>query len=315
MEAATGAVRPAAYRPAPATRDAAGDAAQRRWARRPSRVGAVLPGVSVSVNAVMRQLEREPGEIIVDPWVVERRALVAVEREAVVAGTLLLRYAGDDRVSDSYRDSGEIRWLVCRRDADAAGDALMAAALEVMAAWGVPTTHADVSLPALATYGITDCWPHLAALFERSGFVARGHVEVILVARVDELAREVAPPLEGLTLRRSVGDCGTRFTAVRGDDVLGIVEVESDLTDGGTRSRLAGWSDVGNLLVGEPYRRGGVATWMLAGVAGWLRLGGVQRLVAYAWPEHTDELAFYASAGFRELTRTRRGWVLEAGRA
>jgi GNAT superfamily N-acetyltransferase len=274
-------------------------------------VGAVLPGVSVSVNTVMRQLEREPGELIVDPWVVERRALVAVERDAVVAGALLLRYGAGERVSASYRDSGEIRWLVCRRDAKAAGDALVAAALEVMAGWRVAKVHSDPSLPALATYGVPDCWPHLAALYERSGFVARGHVEVILVAHVDALPRDVAPPLDGLRLRRSVGDCGTRFTAVRGNDVLGFVEVESDLTDGGTRSRLAGWSDVGNLLVGEPHRRQGVATWMLAGAADWLRLGGVERLVAYAMPADEDELAFYASAGFRELTRTRRGWVLE----
>ena len=274
-------------------------------------IGAVLPGVSVSVNTVMRQLEREPGEIIVDPWVVERRALVAVEREALVAGALLLRYADEDRVSDSYRDSGEIRWLVCRRDAGAAGDALVAAAREVMAAWRVGKVHSDPALPALATYGMPDCWPHLAALYERCGFVARGHVEVILVARVEELPRDVASPVDGLALRRSVGDCGTRFTALRGDDVLGMIEVESDLTDGGTRSRLAGWSDVGNLLVGEPHRRRGVATWLLAGAAEWLRLGGIERLVAYAKPEHEDELRFYASAGFRELTRTRRGWVLD----
>src|SRR4051795_12469531 len=84
-------------------------------------IGAVLPGVSVSVNAVMRQLEREPGEAIVDPWVLERRALVAVRRQAVVAGALVLRYAADDRVSDSYRDTGEIRWLGCRPDPAAAG--------------------------------------------------------------------------------------------------------------------------------------------------------------------------------------------------
>ena len=37
---------------------------------------AVLPGVSASVNAVLAQLEREPGEFIVDPWVSERQTLV-----------------------------------------------------------------------------------------------------------------------------------------------------------------------------------------------------------------------------------------------
>jgi hypothetical protein len=43
-------------------------------------VQAVVPGVSVSVNAALSQLEREPGEFIVDPWVVERATLVAERR-------------------------------------------------------------------------------------------------------------------------------------------------------------------------------------------------------------------------------------------
>ena len=43
-------------------------------------IGAVVPGLSVSVNAVMSQLERDPAEVVVDPWVIERRSLVAVER-------------------------------------------------------------------------------------------------------------------------------------------------------------------------------------------------------------------------------------------
>jgi hypothetical protein len=35
-------------------------------------IAAVLPGVMLSVNAVLSQLEREPGEYIVDPWGAER---------------------------------------------------------------------------------------------------------------------------------------------------------------------------------------------------------------------------------------------------
>ena len=46
-------------------------------------VAAVVPGASVSVNALLSRLEREPAELIVDPWVVERRTVVAVERDAV----------------------------------------------------------------------------------------------------------------------------------------------------------------------------------------------------------------------------------------
>jgi hypothetical protein len=58
-------------------------------------VAAVIPGVTVSVNALLNQLEREPDEAIVDPWVIERRTLVAVEHDAIVGGAHLLRY-GDD---------------------------------------------------------------------------------------------------------------------------------------------------------------------------------------------------------------------------
>jgi hypothetical protein len=38
-------------------------------------VAAVVPGVSVSVNTVLSQLEHEPGEFIVDPWIAERKTL------------------------------------------------------------------------------------------------------------------------------------------------------------------------------------------------------------------------------------------------
>ena len=40
-------------------------------------VEAVLPGVTVPPNAVLSQLEREPGEPLVDPWVTHRHTLVA----------------------------------------------------------------------------------------------------------------------------------------------------------------------------------------------------------------------------------------------
>jgi hypothetical protein len=46
-------------------------------------IAPVIPGITVSVNTVMSQLEREPNEAIVDPWVFERRTLVAVDRDAI----------------------------------------------------------------------------------------------------------------------------------------------------------------------------------------------------------------------------------------
>jgi hypothetical protein len=70
---------------------------------------AVVPGMGVSVATVLGQLEREPGEFIVDPWVSERVTLVAEQRGRIAAAALLLRYASDERVSPSYRGVGDIR--------------------------------------------------------------------------------------------------------------------------------------------------------------------------------------------------------------
>ncbi len=80
------------------------------------------------------------------------------------------------------------------------------------------------------------------------------------------------------------------------------------MTDGGTRSRFAGWGDIGNLHTAEGFRRQGVGTWLMAHAADWLRLGRVERLLAYVSPENDDEVSFLNSLGFQELTRTERGW-------
>ena len=271
-------------------------------------VAAVVPGVSISVNTVMSQLEREPGEYIVDPWVTQRRALVAVERDAVAAGALLLRYGAHEKVGESYRDAGEIRWLVARPSTPAAADHLLTACCDVLDEWGVSKRYADGALPAFATYGIPACWPHIRAAYTRAGFRPGGRIEVILVARVDDLPRDHRCPIDGVTLTRSVGECGTRLSAMREGQRAGYIEVETDVTAGGTRSRLAGWADIGNLHVAEDLRRRGLGTWLVAQAASWLRLGRVERLIAYAVPEDTDELAFLDAVGFQELTRTERVW-------
>src|SRR5712691_10995163 len=73
---------------------------------------AVIPGMAASVNTVLSQLEREPGEPIVDAWVIERATLVAEQRHRVVAAAHLLRYSADENVGEAYRDSAEIRWFL-----------------------------------------------------------------------------------------------------------------------------------------------------------------------------------------------------------
>ena len=56
----------------------------------------------------------------------------------------------------------------------------------------------------------------------------------------------------------------------------------------------------------------GVATWLLGQAAAWLRLARVDRVLDYAEPEQEDAIAFLESVGFRELTRTARGWERDA---
>ena len=289
----------------------------------------VVPGMSVSVNTVLSSLERQPGEFIEDPWVSERVTLVAEQRSRVAAAAHLLRYFPDERAGESARDSGEIRWLLywplapagnpCWPDATGAAEALMAACAGVFGRWGVARQYACGDLPVPGVYGVPAQWPHVAALYRRAGFSHTGHTEVVYLAPVEDLpgpGRNPDPPLDGLAVSRSVGINGCRFSAVLGQEVIGYIEIEI-LDQGERMSRHGGWADVGNLHVAPGYRRRGVGSWLLAQAADWLRLAGVSRLLNYAWLEGTDPgglnyddyRAFLAAAGFRELTRTARGWT------
>jgi GNAT superfamily N-acetyltransferase len=286
---------------------------------------AVVPGLGVSVSALLSDLERQPGEAIVGPWVSERLTLVAQQLDRVVAAAHLLRYSADERVGPYYRDSGDIHWLVFWPEAPdgnpfwpratGAAQQLIAACVRQLGDWGVARQHAGGDLPVRGIYGVPEQWGHISALYQQAGFAHTGDTEVVYLAVVEDLARTMPPPVAGLTIRRSVGMTGTRLSAVLGE-VIGYIEVE--VFDEGERlSRHGGWADVGNLHVAERYRRRGVATWLLGQAAGWLRLAQVSRLLDYASledpePGARDEAgyrAFLAAAGFQELTRTRRGWT------
>ncbi|HMH94111.1 MAG TPA: GNAT family N-acetyltransferase [Streptosporangiaceae bacterium] len=287
---------------------------------------AVVPGMSASVSAVLSALERRPGEFIEDPWVSDRVTLVAVQAGRIAASAHLLRYFPDDRAGAAARDAGEIRWLVfwpevpngnpCWPDATGAAEALMAACIRLLDQWGVTRQHADGELPVPGVYGVPGQWPHVSALYERVGFRHTGHTEIVYLARVSDLPSPAGTPVPGLLVRRSAGINGTRLSAVLGEDTIGFIEVET-LDDSERRTRHGGWADVGNLRVAADYRRQGVATWLLGQAAGWLDLAGIDRLLDYAWLQGTDPggldyaayRAFLPAAGFREITRTRRGWT------
>ena len=261
---------------------------------------AVVPGMAVSVATMLSHLERQPGEYIVDPWVSERLTLVAEQRERVAAAAHLLRYGSDERVSPSVGNAGEISWLVFWpegprisspywSDASEAAEKLIAACIRQLEGWGVARQYADGDLPVPGVYGVPEQWPHVRGLYERTGFEHGGHTELVFLAVVEDLRRPAAPPVPGLTVLRSVGLNGTRFSAVRGDEVIGYLEVEI-FDDGERLARHSGWADIGNLCVGPDYRRRGVATWLLGrGAEWWLRLAHVDRLLDYTYAEGRDQ--------------------------
>ncbi|MFY1687706.1 GNAT family N-acetyltransferase [Plantactinospora sp. WMMB782] len=278
-------------------------------------IAAVLPNLSVSVQGLLSQLEREPGEFIVDRWVAERLALVAEQRGRIVAAALLLRYRAEEEVAERYRGAGEIRWLVCWPeapywpDSTAAGDLLAAACLAQLARWNASPRYADGALPVPGVYGVPEQWPHIAGIYQRAGFAHRGRTEIVLLADVADLPRSGPPPLPHLTARRTVGSNGTRISAVLDGEVLGFIEADTNLDSGARVSRLGGWADVGELWVAETHRRRGVGNWLLGQAAAWLRLGGVNRLLDYADADAEGYLAFLAATGFQTVTRTMRELV------
>jgi GNAT superfamily N-acetyltransferase len=282
-------------------------------------IAAVMPGGSVSVNTLLSQLEREPEEFIVDPWVAERHALVAEQAGAVVAAAVLLRYRPDPDVGDAYRNAGEIRWLLFWpmapddnpywADGHDAADAVMSRCLEQFDAWSVDSRQADGALPYPGVYGVPEQWPHVEHLYRRHGFEQTGPTELVLLADLDRFEPAGELPLPGLEVRRLVGLNGTRLTAHIGGDPIAHIEI--DLLDLPERQpRAGGLADIGNLFVGEDHRRQGVGGWLLAQAAHWLRLGRASRLLASAWPDEKATIEFLEHHQFVEVTRTRKGWAL-----
>jgi GNAT superfamily N-acetyltransferase len=287
-----------------------------------SHLAAILPGLAVPVSTVLSQLEREPDEYVVDPWVEARLTLVAEQHHRIVAAAHLVRYADRDDVGADYRGAAEIRWLLCwpttgpRFDHEAAGARLATACVRQLDAWHARRHYANGSLPAPAAYGVPDVWPHVIRLLGAAGFV-RGRQEQILVAPVASLAadrRRVRKPWPELGIARSVGAAGTRFAAVDPERRWGYLEVDTTLAERTRFARGLSVADIGNVWDEPEVRRRGVARWLLAEAVRWLQLAGTELLLGYA-DETTSagEVAFLTTAGFDPLLTTWRGWERPLG--
>jgi hypothetical protein len=270
-------------------------------------VAAVIPGVVLSVNAVLSQLEREPCENIVDPWVAERRCLVAVRDQDLVAAVLLHRFRPDADVRVGYRGAGEVRWLVCKFDALEAGREVLEAALAQMVAWDVTVVGAECSFPALGCYGVPNTLPHLRSLLRDAGFGEPTRTELVLAAPCEALTGN--HQAEALTTR-TLGLLGARFTLRRDGEEVGFIEVCDHTAEMARSSVAARWADVGNLIVFDEGQLSWAMPQLLSVAAEWLLLGGVTRLVDY-WAEDVDPPGYrnqLEQLGFRTLVVNERGF-------
>jgi GNAT superfamily N-acetyltransferase len=273
---------------------------------------AVVPGVAVPGAHLAERLVRDPGEAIVDPWVVRRRTLVAVERDRVVAASHLLHYGATSEVGPGYRNVGEIAWLVAWPSACAAAEAVLAAGLHQLDNWGTEAPWlctGSMFVPTVS--GVPDTWPHIAAILRAAGYAPEPEREEVLYGGHIDHLEPPAPPIEGLVLARRMCDFAPRFAAELGGETIGLFDVRGDVTGGGVLPALAGWAEPWNLWVDERHRSQGVGSWLVRSATPYLRLGGCDRMLVTVAVD--DERAgagrFYERLGLVRLARLDRAWT------
>jgi hypothetical protein len=284
-------------------------------------VGSVLPGTTLSANVVLSQLEREPEEQIVDPWVTDRLCLVAEEGQAVVAATLVHRFASEQSVGQGYRSATRIRWLLFVPGSENAARTLLDAAIDRARGWSPSSIFVESALPAPGCVGVSGNWPHVIQALREAGFTGPDRWETVLACDTDRLA---APELDvgaqdqrnaangTWTIKRSVGVLGTRLDLMDGEQSLGYIEVAPV---GGSLQRSAAgatWADVGNLFPSDHSDLQTVMKPLISAAARWLQLGGIGRLIDYYAPDEAPPgyLEALTALGFTELSVNQRGWQL-----
>jgi GNAT superfamily N-acetyltransferase len=277
-------------------------------------LGALLPGWAVPEALIASQIQRNPGEYVVDPWVIARITICAIEAQRVVAAAHLLRYGSGPEVSEFCTNIGTIDWIVAWPDAGEAAAALLAATHQQFEVWGVRKVWADVALLVGPFAGVPDAWPHIAAALRAAGYQPDpGRDEMVYGGSIDQVPPPSAPSLAGLEFQRTVGRFGTRFTALLEGQPVGYCECIADLTEGGAAPALRGWAELAEVEVEPSWQRRGIGTWLVQHAVAWLRLGGCDRiaLVVAVDSEAAGADRFYQRFGWSRLARQKRGWGLK----
>ena len=275
-------------------------------------LGAVAPGWALPSSYIADRLLSNPSQYVVDPWVVERRTLCAIERDRVCAAAHLLRYSGPQAYAD-YRNAADVAWFLAWPDSGGAEKAILSAVRCQVRDWGVGRTGIwSPGLPGTLCYGVADSWPHIAAFLTEAGCVRQpGYVETLFAGPLSGIEPPGDVPVPKVSLQRGIEITDASFLAMADGKEIAHCEVVADMTLGGELPALAGWAELSSLLVEESWRGRGIGAWLVRHAVAWLRLAGRDRIVLSVTKE--DEQAgagrFYRRFGWEPLTRQQRGWT------
>jgi GNAT superfamily N-acetyltransferase len=276
-------------------------------------LSAVIPGWTMPMGYFLQHLQRNLFQDIVDPWVIERRTLCAVEDGRILAAAHLLRYGEGEQVGEWYKNAGDMAWVFALPDEEEAGIKLLEAARQQMTAWGVRSVSAfDAALPVPLVHGLPDCWPHIRVLLVQAGF-GRMHPreEMIYGGWLNTISAPGSSPVPGVRLERKLkSGHGVAFTAVHDGQVVGWCECDTDLTQGGEIPTLAGWAELSEIYIEEAWRSRGIGSWLVGHGVEWLRLAGCNRIALCVDSEDNARGAgrFYQRFGWQPMSRLEIGW-------
>ena len=277
-------------------------------------IGVLVPGWSLPGEFIAARLKRNPDQYIVDPWVEYRRTVVGYKAGRLCAAAHILRYAQDSPGSGQWL----LDWFLFWPEHQDVGERLLERRCSELSSQGVKEIllNQDLFVPVIS--GIPSCFPHIREVVEQLGFSVddSGSVEFIYGGLVPE-PLEMPSPLNGLHLRRCMGDFGTRFVAVHNNKEIAECECVLDLSKGGDLPCMAGWAELTEVYTNEAWRNKGVGSWLVNHAVEWLRTGGYSRVMfCVAEEDHAAGAGrFYERFGWRQLFSVARGhkWTMRAG--
>ena len=269
---------------------------------------AVVPGWALPLEYIAFCLKRNPSEYVTDPWVWERKSLVALKEGRVCGAAHLLKYGADSPASGS----GEIDWFVCWPNETATGAALLSAAEEQLGAWECRKSRFNGNLPAPLMSGVPDSWPHVIELISEAGYAPRDdRDEAVFGGTLNSVSPPGEAPVRGMRIKRTAGGFGTCFTAWLDDTAVCTCECGTDLDQGGRLPAFSRWAGLSELGTEEDWRNKGIGAWVVRHAVQWLVMAGKTRCVLCVAMDNEKNGAgrFYRRFGWSPFVRLKRGWT------